>query len=167
MIESDHIKDLSLIEPSDSDTDPNAHYVSVISSSNKHFVEDFTFSNTDSVDNPKAQSSIIEIVNFEKHKTNINSNNNTSDVQKNENISEIIDLTDNETKNDKIFLQKPHNPIVIDLTKNEFDYSKKDVMLPVDNANLECLTVEKIKLEELMKHYTKNIVNMKVCRLLS
>lgn len=165
MIESNHIKDLSLIEPSDSDTDPKAHYVSVISSSNKHFVEDFTFSNTsDSVVNPTAQSSIIEIVNFEKHKTNINSNNNTSDVQKNKNINKIIDLTDNETKNDKIFSQKQYNPTIIDLTKNEFDESKKDEILPVVNADLESLTVEKIKIEELMKHYTKNIINMKVCR---
>lgn len=165
MIESDHTKDLSLIELSDSDTDPNAHYRSVISSSNKHFVENFTFSNTsDFVDNPTAQSSIIEIVNFEKRKTNINSNNNTSDVQKNKNINEIIDLTDNETNNDKIFSKKQHNPIVIDLTKNKFVDSKKDVMLPVVNANLECLIAEKIKLEELMTHHTKNIVNMKVCR---
>lgn len=149
------LKDLSLIEPSDSDTEISAHCISTITSSkqSRPFFESSVIAN--SVHRPISQSSILENVNF-KDLVSISS------VQQNKKSIEIINLDDSFPQLAEVSSSEQYNPITIDLTKNEFDKSAKSSKLSVMSGHIDSLKMEKKRLEELVKHHTLNIKNMKV-----
>lgn len=143
-------KDLSLIEPSDSDNDSSAHYKSTIASSNESrpFFEDLKFLNTThSTPNPICQSSILEKPKFENYSQNV------SITTKNKKGIEIITLDEDSPK---------RYPITIDLTKSEYNNPKNDSKPSVADGNFKSLKMEKLKLEEIVKRHSMNIDNMKV-----
>lgn len=154
------LKDLSLIEPSDSDNDISAHYKSTIASSNQNrpFIDDIKFSNT--THGPISQSSILENSNFEEPLEKSNN-------QKIEKNIEVITLDDDCPK--PLSYPVLISPI-IDLTGDAFNEKSSISSIPTPCKNSEKLTIsdfkslkmEKERLEEVLKRFTKNIDNMKV-----
>jgi len=121
------------------------------------------FSNTIySLHDPISQSSILEYPNSEKIITE-----QTSKIKKNENIIETIDLVGPQTS--KIWFPKNQN-LTIDLTEDLVDekssISSKDILIgdtkKLSNGDFQSLKMEKLRLEEILRRYTKNIANMKV-----
>jgi len=148
------LKDLSLIEPSDSDTEIPAHCISTITSSkqSRPLFELSVIAN--SVHSPISQSSILE----NENKDFVS----TSSVQQNKKSIEIINLDDSFAQFAKVSPSKQYNPVTVDLTKNEFDKFAKSSKLSVMTGHDDSLKMEKKRLEELFKHHTSNIKNMKV-----
>lgn len=161
------LDDLSLIEPSDSDNDVSVHHKSTISSSKqtRPFVDDLKFSNTIySLHDPVSQSSILEYPNSEK----------VAIEQSSKKIIETIDLVGDSPKTtSKLWFPKQHN-LTIDLTEEKADgksdekssVSSKDISIddtkrPI-GVDFNSLNMEKLRLEEILNRYTKNIANMKV-----
>ncbi|XP_060839686.1 transcription termination factor 2 [Rhopalosiphum padi] len=160
------LNDLSLIGPSDSDSDISVHQKSTVTSSkqNRPFIDDLKFSNTIySLHDPISQSSILEYPKSDE--VNIEQ---TSKIKKNEKIIETIDLIDDSPKTSKVCLPKHHN-LTIDLTDEKVD-EKPSVLskdISIDNikkltsSDFQSLKMEKIRLEEILRRFTKNITNMK------
>lgn len=125
------------------------------------------FSNTIySLHDPISQSSILEYPKSDE--VNIEQ---TSKIKKNEKIIETIDLIDDSPKTSKVCLPKHHN-LTIDLTDEKVD-EKPSVLskdISIDNikkltsSDFQSLKMEKIRLEEILRRFTKNITNMKVSR---
>lgn len=164
------LKDLSLIEPSDSDNDISAHHKSTIASSNQNrsFIDDTKFSNT--AYGPISQSSILENSNFGVHLDNSNFGVHLEKLnnQKIEKNIEVITLDDDSPNTSQVSF--PLYPPIIDLTGDAFNKKSSISSLPTPSKNSEKLTVsdfkslkmEKERLEEILKRFTKNINNMKV-----
>lgn len=156
------LKDLSLIEPSDSDNDISTHYKSTIASSNQNrpFIDDIKFSNT--THGPISQSSILENSSFEV----LSDKSNNQKIEKN---IEVITLDDDSPKTSTVS-SSVYNPQIIDLTGDAFNKESSVSLITASNKNLEKLTIsdfkslkmEKERLEDVLKRFTKNINNMKV-----
>ncbi|XP_050057902.1 transcription termination factor 2-like isoform X2 [Aphis gossypii] len=161
------LNDLSLIEPSDSDDELSAHQKSTVTSSkqNRPFIDDLKFSNTIySLHDPISQSSILEYPNSD----NVNIEQ-SSNIKKNEKIIETIDLIGDSPKTSKLCLPPKHHDLTIDLTDEKVDGKSsvlsKDILIndskkPM-SEDFQSLKMEKIRLEELLRRFTKNIANMK------
>lgn len=160
-------KDLSLVEPSDSDT--SILYKSTITSSNQNrpFFDDLKFSNTaHSLVYPQSQSSILEIPDAKLPIKNLS---------KQKQI-ETITLDDDSPKPSKLFNQHQQSPTRIKFnvsdenklnkksseTSKVNSYNNNSKKLP--SVNFESLKMEKLRLEEIMRKFTKNIDNMKVSK---
>lgn len=155
------LKDISLIESSDIYCDTNTRtsaYQSTIASSNQDqlFLDDSKFSH--SVYNPILQSSVLE-------NSEHNILGNLSNAQKK---IDVITLDDDSPKISKVFSVQHHQSI-IDLTENE--YKMSPVVLKCDSFDqskqlitndLQYMKMEKIKLEDIRRRFTKNIYNLKV-----
>lgn len=160
------LKDLSLIEPSDSDDDFSAGHKSTVASSYQNrpfFVDDLKLSTTAySLHDPISQSSMLEYSNSEKVPTV-----QSMQINKNKKLIDIIDLVDDSPKVSKVCPPKEHN-LKIDLTDEPVDdksyISMKDKTEKINTADFQSLKMEKIRLEEILRRYTKNIDNMKVSR---
>lgn len=159
------LNDLSIIEPSDSDDDVSAHHKSTVTSSNQNrpFIDDLKFSNTIySLHDPISQSSILEYPNSEELTIE-----QSSKIKKPEKIIETIDLVGPKTS--KLFFPKQNN-LTIDLTEEIEDekssISSKDISIgntkKMSIGDFQSLKMEKLRLEEILSRYTKNIANMKV-----
>jgi len=161
------LDDLSLIEPSDSDNDISVHHKSTVTSSKqiRPFIDDLKFSNTIySLHDPISQSSILEYPNSEKVTIE-----QSSKIKKDENIIETIDLVGDSPKTSKLCIPKQHS-LTIDLTEEKpnekSSISSKDISIgdtkkPI-GGDFQSLKMEKLRLEEILSRYTKNIANMKV-----
>ncbi|KAL4088915.1 hypothetical protein QTP88_023996 [Uroleucon formosanum] len=160
------LSDLSLIEPSDSDDDVSAHHKSTVTSSkqNRPFIDDLKFSTTIySLHDPISQSSILEYPNSEEIIIE-----QSSKIKKNEKIIETIDLVGDSLKTSKLYFPKQHNQ-TIDLTEEKVDekssISSKNISIgdskKMRNGDFQSLKMEKLRLEEILSRYTKNIANMK------
>lgn len=154
------LKDLSFIQPSNSDSDTSVHNKSCIvtSNENRSFTDDLNYSNTiHSIYDPLSQSSILENSDFEIPLD-----------ESNEQQIEKITLGNDSPTTSKIFPPK-NNPPIIDLTGNAFD-KKPSKSNSFDNSqkltasDYKSLKMEKERLEEVMYQITKNIENMKVSR---
>jgi len=161
------LKDLSIIEPSDSDDDVSAHYKSTVTSSNQNrpFIDDLKFSNTIySLHDPISQSSILESPNSEELIIE-----QSSKIKKNEKVIETIDLVGDSPNTSKLWFPKQHN-VTIDLTEEKVDkkssISSKGISIgdtkKLSSEDFQSLKMEKLRLEEILSRYTKNIANMKV-----
>lgn len=162
------LDDLSLIEPSDSDNDVSVHHKSTVTSSKqiRPFVDDLKFSSTIySLNDPVSQSSILECSSPEKVAIE-----QSLKIKKNDKIIETIDLVGDSPKTTtKLWFPKQHN-LTIDLTEEKADekssVSSKDISIgdtkkPIV-GDFNSLNMEKLRLEEILSRYTKNIANMKV-----
>lgn len=158
------LNNLSLVEPSYTENDTSLHYKSTIASSNQSrpFYDDLKFSNT--LQSPICQSSILENSSF-----NISTNNVSNAPTDKENI-EVITLDDTPKISKSVL---PKHPMTIDLTGDKSsESSEKSSVLSTSNTSndlkklnqgrFESLKMEKKRLEEVVKQYTKNIDNMKV-----
>ncbi|XP_025412191.1 transcription termination factor 2-like isoform X2 [Sipha flava] len=154
------LKELSLIESSDDDSDASNHYKSNIASSNQNlsFSDEIKMSNTSHfLHEPLSHSSILV---------------NPSNVQKYKQSMELITL-DTESpivQNPKEFSLKQKNPIIIDLTKNNSDSDSSIILLDdnssknpkkLTNNEANSLRMEKNRLEDIIRQFMKNIDNMK------
>lgn len=159
------LKNLSLVEPSDSDGDVSAHYKSTIASSyqNKPFVDDDDIKFSNIAHGPICQSSILENSDFSLPSENESKNQTVKNI-------EVITLDDDTPRTSKI-LPKPI-PVTIDLTVDQFD-NKTATLLnshPIYDSkqfsinDFESLKMEKMKLEEIAKRFKTNIDKMKVTR---
>jgi len=163
------LNDLSLIGPSDSDDDVPSHHKSTVASSkqNRPFFDDLKFSNTIySLHDPISQSSILEYPNSKEGPIEQSSNN-----KKNDTIIDTIDLVNNSPKTSKECSPKQQY-LTIDLTKENVDEKSfiSSNKISIDNTkklitrDFQSLQMEKIRLEEILRRFTKNIDNMKVSR---
>jgi len=161
------LNDLSIIEPSDSDDDVSAHHKSTVTSSNQNrpFIDDLKFSNTIySLHDPISQSSILEYPNSKEIIIE-----QSPKIKKNEKIIETIDLVGDSPKTSKIWFPKQRN-LTIDLTEEKVNekssISSKDISIgdtnKLSSGDFQSLKMEKLRLEEILSRYTKNITNMKV-----
>lgn len=156
------LKDLSLIEPSDSDNDISVHHKSTIASSNQNrpFIDDIKFSNA--ANGPISQSSILEYSNCENLLEK-------SNYKKIEEKVEVINLDSDIPIKSKVS-SLLYNPPIIDLTGDALNEKSSTSSLTTPCKNSEKLSIsdfkslkmEKERLEEVLKRFTKNINNMKV-----
>jgi len=117
-----------------------------------------------SLHDPISQSSILEYPNPKEATIE-----QSSKIKNNENIIETIDLVGDSPKTSKLGFPK-QQILKIDLTEERVDekssMSTKDIS--VDNAkelingDFQSLKMEKLRLEEILRRYTKNIANMRV-----
>jgi len=123
------------------------------------------FSNTIySLHDPISQSSILECPNSEEIIIE-----QSSKIKKNKKIIETIDLVGDSPKTSKLYTKQQHNQ-TIDLTGENVDekssISSKNISnsdpKKMSNGDLQSLKMEKLRLEEILSRYTKNITNMKV-----
>ncbi|CAI6363749.1 unnamed protein product [Macrosiphum euphorbiae] len=160
------LNDLSIIEPSDSDSDVSAHHKSTVTSSNQNrpFVDDLKLSNTIySLNDPISQSSILEYPNSEKIILE-----ESSKIKKNEKVVETINLVGDSPKTSKVWFPKQQN-VTIDLTEEKENEKSpifsKDISIgdtkKMSSEVFQSLQMEKLRLEEILSRYTKNIANMK------
>lgn len=117
-----------------------------------------------SLHDPISQSSILEYPNSEEIIIE-----QSSKIKKNEKIIETIDLVGDSLKTSKLYFPKQHNQ-TIDLTEEKVDekssISSKNISIgdskKMRNGDFQSLKMEKLRLEEILSRYTKNIANMKV-----
>lgn len=161
------LKDLSFVELSDSDT--SRFYKSTIASSNQNrpFFDDLKLSNTAlSFVDPQSQSSILENPDA---KVPIKESFNQKQI-------ETIILDDDSLKSSKLLSPIKQQLTGIQLNKsdeNTFNskYTKSlkvnsynDFSNKFTSNNFESLKMEKLRLDEIISQFTKNINNMKVSR---
>jgi len=160
------LKEMSLIEPSDSDLETSMHYKSTIEfpKKNRTFIDNLTFSNaTHFSHDPISHSSILENSVIEIPIKNV------PNVQENNEVN-ILEDSPIITSKPKEILPKQIYPVLIDLTENEYNenssesskYNSFDNSKKITTNEFESLKMEKRKLDEIILRYTKNIDNMKV-----